>query len=64
MSEKTILRAQFDGRKGAWKIVKNTFNGAGGWAKLFKYQTFKTKDDAELEIDNLVESNINYGKEL
>jgi len=52
MNEKTILRAQFDGCKGAWKIVKKTFNGAGGWAKFAEW--YLNKETDERYIDSLV----------
>jgi hypothetical protein len=53
MSEKTILRAQWDGRKQMWKIVKKTTNGAGGWARFGTSYEF-SKESSEHFIDLLV----------
>ncbi len=53
MTQKTILRAQWDSRKQMWKIVKKTYNGSGGWARFGAAWHFG-KDDAELRINNMV----------
>lgn len=53
MIVKTILRPQFDGRKQMWKIVKKTFNGAGGWAR-FGAGWHYGKEEAVEAIDRIV----------
>lgn len=51
---KVILRAQYDGRKCNWRIVKKTFNGCGGWAKFGSPEGYWSKGAAEKKIDMLV----------
>lgn len=53
---KEILRAQYDGRKCRWRIVKKTWNGSGGWAKFGRSDGYWNKDAAEQAIDRLVEN--------
>jgi len=50
---KEILRAQFDGRKGHWRVVKKTYNGCGGWKK-FGVKGHQTREDCEKLIDTLI----------
>ena len=53
---KEILRAQWDGRKCHWRIVKKTSNGSGGWAKYGSSNGYVNKEKAEQAIDRLVEA--------
>jgi len=53
MTEKAILRAQFDGRKSMWKIVKKTFNGCGGWAR-FGSNWYFGKEETISKINRIV----------
>ena len=48
------LRAQWDGRKLRWRIVKKTYNGNGGWAKFGSADGYFSKESAESTIDRLV----------
>lgn len=43
-----------DQRKGLWKIVKKTENGAGGWAR-YGGRWYLLKEEAENHIDHIVE---------
>ena len=52
-AKKTILRAQWDGRKQMWKVVEKTYNGAGGWAR-FDAAWHYGKEDTEVMINNMV----------
>jgi hypothetical protein len=51
---KVILRAQYDGRKCNWRIVKKTYNGSGGWGKFGSAEGYFSKEAAENKIDELV----------
>lgn len=53
MTQKTILRAQWDSRKQMWKVVKRTYNGCGGWARFGSKWHFG-KEEAEMIIERLV----------
>lgn len=53
MKAKRILRAQWDGRMNAWKIVEKTYNGAGGWKKFSEW--YLSKSEAEIIIDSFVD---------
>jgi hypothetical protein len=52
---KEVLRAQWDGRKCTWRIVKKTYNGSGGWAK-YGSTGYVSREKAEQVIDRLVEA--------
>jgi hypothetical protein len=51
--QKGTLRAQWDSRKEMWKIVKKTFNGSGGWARV-EGDYYSSKSEAEQEIEMMV----------
>lgn len=50
---KETLRAQYDHRKGMWKIMKKTYNGAGGW-KRFGDAWHYDRDDADAAIKRII----------
>jgi len=54
MSEKTILRVQYDGKKGWYKVVAKTTEGCGGWKNLATAVSCKNKQDCEKYLDDLV----------
>lgn len=59
---KTILRAQFDGRKNRWVIAKlSKFDR--GW-KRFGAGWYLTTRDTEEKIDMIVSTNDQYVKEV
>jgi len=53
---KTKVRSQYDHRKQAWKIVKKTNNGAGGWCNfgISFNNKFISRERAEQAIDDLI----------
>lgn len=54
MEQKTTLRAQWNSRKGCWRIVKKTDNGCGGWKLFSSYCNFTTRHGCEDQINKLV----------
>lgn len=53
---KEILRPQFDHRKQAWKIVKKSHVGSGGWRSYGSGAIYTTKQEAQRMINHLCES--------
>ncbi|MFA6999329.1 MAG: hypothetical protein WC198_09235 [Victivallaceae bacterium] len=54
-SKKTIVRAQYNGKAGYWRIMKKTTSGAGGWAVFSSGNgnRFDRREAAEAAVDVL-----------
>ncbi len=53
---KIKVRSQYDHRLKAWKIVKKTYNGGGGWANfsISKNNCFASMQLCDKAVDELV----------